>query len=358
MKTKLIYVLTCAPDATYIEQALMAIFSARHWNPDAHIVLMADDKTDALLTGKRGEILNYISEKIVVPFEDTSLSPMYRSRWIKTNVRELVRGDFLYIDCDTICCKSLAEIDSLECEIGAAPDNNTLFQNDIYKAETCKMVLPIGCDISNEKYYFSSGVIYCKDTKQTHRLFNLWHKYWQEGLENNIPIDQPSLAKADIELGRIIMPINDVYNYVLYTESPMLINASIIHITSKPKISFLFQSKMMAIVQKQGLLSWVKDLILHVHTTYLPFDYSIRRSSFAQRFQWIADISYAAKMYGMYVDHTYSEWHFKVSIVSFIKWLFTMHMYRIGAFLWLLWRQAIVDRTNPSRPNVCSKIDE
>ena len=65
MKTKLVYVLTCAPEATYIEQALMAVFSARHWNPDAHIVLIVDEKTDRLLIGNRGRILQYITEKIV-----------------------------------------------------------------------------------------------------------------------------------------------------------------------------------------------------------------------------------------------------------------------------------------------------
>lgn len=54
MKTKLVYVLTCAPDKNYIEQAHMAIWSARYHNPDATIVLIVDDKTDALLTGKRG----------------------------------------------------------------------------------------------------------------------------------------------------------------------------------------------------------------------------------------------------------------------------------------------------------------
>ena len=64
MVTKLVYVLTCSPEKHYIEQALIAVFSARHWNPDAYIVLLVDDKTDALLVGKRSELLDYVSEKI------------------------------------------------------------------------------------------------------------------------------------------------------------------------------------------------------------------------------------------------------------------------------------------------------
>ena len=119
MKTKLVYVLTCAPEATYIEQALISIWSARYHNPDAHIVLLVDDKTTQLLVGKRAELLEYITEKVVIPFEDTNATMMYRSRWIKTSVRQLIEGDFLFIDCDTIVAQSLADADNFDCEIGA-----------------------------------------------------------------------------------------------------------------------------------------------------------------------------------------------------------------------------------------------
>ena len=98
MQTKLVYVLTCTPEATYIEQALISIWSARYHNPDAHIVLLLDDKTNELLVGKRAEVLEYVTEKVVVPFEDANATMMCRSRWIKTQVRQLVKGDFLFID--------------------------------------------------------------------------------------------------------------------------------------------------------------------------------------------------------------------------------------------------------------------
>lgn len=354
MKTKLVYVLTCSPEATYIEQALLSIWSARYHNPSAYIVLIVDDKTETLLVDNRGEILKYISEKIVVPFDNESLTPMYRSRYIKTSVRDLISGDFLYIDCDTICCGSLSEVDDLGCEIGAVPDNNTLFQNDRYKAETCKLVSPIGCDISNEKYYFSSGVIYCKDTTKSRRLFELWHKEWLYGEQNkNIHIDQPSLAKADIAMNHFITPIDDKYNHVLYTEDVQIVHSTIIHITRRPKISFLFQSKVMDIVREQGLLSWVKELVLNVHTTYLPFDYALKYSSLRQRIGWISSIAYSAKIYGRYIDDGYSEWQLKVSIASMIKRLFSLCMYHIGAVLWIVWRYAIVRKNKNLYPNAC-----
>ena len=121
MNTKLVYVLTCAPDHYFIEQALLSVYTARYYNPDATIVLIVDDLTDKLLVGIRAEILEYISEKKVkiLPKE---MSMMQRSRWLKTSVRNIIDGDFLFIDCDTLIARSLLEIDTIPYELSAVLD--------------------------------------------------------------------------------------------------------------------------------------------------------------------------------------------------------------------------------------------
>lgn len=354
MKTKLVYVLTCAPEATYIEQALMAIWSARYHNPDAHIVLIVDDKTDVLLTGKRAEILNYISEKIVIPFEDESLTPMYRSRWIKTQVRELISGDFLFVDSDTICCRNLKEIDNFTCEIGAAADNNVLFTEDAFRDNTIQQAAPI-CDLSNEQYYFSSGVLFCQDTPAVHELFVLWHKYWRDGVDKGINIDQPAFAKANIEMGHIIQPIDDVYNCVLYTQNSYLADAVILHVSRFPQMSFLFKPNVLALIREKGITPWLSDLILHVHSTYLPYDYSIKHSSCAVRRGWVKDIAYAAKLYYRYIDTSFDEWSFKSGIAPFVKRCYQLHCFRLGSWIWLEYKRFQLRNKNNLRANICLK---
>lgn len=353
MKTKLVYVLTCAPEKDYIEQAHMALWSARHHNPDAHIVLVVDDATDALFVDKRAEVLSYISEMIVVPFEDAALSPMYRSRFIKTQVRELVKGDILFVDSDTICCRNLNEIDQFTCEVGAAGDNNMAFQEDAFKEETIGMVAPL-CDISKEEYYYSSGVVYSKDTPMAHKLFALWHRYWLEGTQKGINIDQPAFAKANIEMNHIIENIDDMYNCVLYTQNDYLGKAAILHISKFPQTSFLFKPMVLSIIREQGITSWLEDMILKVHATYLPYDYSIKHSSFMQRRNWIRSIAYAAREYGRYVDATYKEWEFKVGIQAVIKKLMRLHLYRTGIMIWLLYKRYQLRKKSNLRANVCA----
>lgn len=295
MKTKLVYVLTCEPEATYIEQALMAVWSARYWNPDAHIVLLTDNKTSALLHAgdARGEILQYISDEVVTSFDEDK-NMHYRSRWLKTKARELVKGDMLFIDCDTICCKSLESIDSFDCEVGAVPDSHlpiSEYNDDIFESiESRARVL--GWDIRREKYYFSSGVFYSKDIAETHELYRLWHITWIKGIEQGVFADQPSLAYANIQCGHIIKKIPDSYNHILYTEFPSYKEAYILHITAYRNPSILFENKTLENIKKNGLSdSRLRELVLNPSTSFRPFDYEILHSTFKQRLNWINSIT-------------------------------------------------------------------
>lgn len=289
MKTKLVYVLTCTPDKTYIEQALMSVFSARHRNPDSQIILITDDSTNQLLAGTRGEILDYISEKIVVPFPKNE-SMMYRSRFIKTQVRELVKGDFLFIDCDTIVCKLLADIDNWDIEVGAVYESHLKvneFCDALYQS-ALEPNLKIGVDLSKEEEYFSSGVLYVKDTPNTHRLYDLWHQNWLESQSIGVPIDQPSLCKANIQCNHIIKKIPDTYNTILFTRCGFTRNAHILHIAAFENPSFLFVEKTLIYIRENGLQNeWLKEIILNPCRSFKPFDINILHSNLIQRINWI-----------------------------------------------------------------------
>lgn len=309
MRTKLVYVLTCAPEATYIEQALVAVWSARHHNPDAHIMLMVDDKTDALLTGKRGEILNYISEKIVVPFEDESLTPMYRSRWIKTQVRQLIKGDFLFVDSDTICQRPLNDIDDFDYEVGAVLESHlpvSEFCDALHRsAQNANEI--IGVDIDVEQLYFSSGVLLVRDTKKTHKLYDLWHQFWKEGNDIGLKIDQPSLAKANREVGHIIKQIPDTYNCILFTRPIFIRDAHILHIAAYRNPSFLFTKQVLDYVRENGIGNkWLQKMILHPCATMMPFDYMIKHSSCKERRKWGKELAEAWSGYGNVIDSHYA----------------------------------------------------
>ena len=357
MKTKLVYVLTCEPEDTYIEQALMAVWSARYWNPDAHIVLLTDNKTSALLHAgdARGEILQYISEEVVTTFDEDK-NMHYRSRWLKTKARELVKGDMLFIDCDTICCKSLESVDSFDCEVGAVPDSHlpiSEYNDDMFENVEAQARI-LGWDIRGEKYYFNSGVMFSKNTPKTQQLYSKWHMYWIEGYNNHgIKADQPALAKANIDCNHIISNFGNEYNNLLYTQNITLRNSFILHIWSFNNSSLLFSNRVLKIINSIGLAKWIKECIINIHSTYLPFDTQLKNSTFRERLDWLREVSSFAKTYHNCVDKYFNDWHFNTRLSNIVKWLLCKNFYKSAIMIWMISRLYTISNKK-IKQNICS----
>ena len=358
MKTKLVYVLTCTTEGNYIEQALLAIWSARHHNPSAQILLFVDDITDGVISEGRDEVLKYVSEKIVIPFE-ADKTMLYRSRWIKTSVRRLVDGDFLFVDCDTITTRSLEEIDSLSCTMGAVPDSHLPvheFGKALMKSSKVK-VAPVGIDLDAEEYYFSSGVLYVKDTPETHALYETWHAVWQEGEEKGVNIDQPSLAKANIEAGHLIERIDDRFNCVIYTQPDFAKDASILHFTAFMNPSWLFSKSFLSIIRREWIKEWMIPFILDPVSTYIPFRYSVSRMSFKGLIGSIRTMSRGAKAYSRNVDASFSDMKSSDRWQKKAKDFYGKRLFFLGSAVCLLptWISVRRKHSNPPAPNICAK---
>ena len=311
MKTKLVYVLTCAPEATYIEQALMAVWSARYHNPDAHIVLMTDNLTSALLhsDAKRGEILRYITEEMVIPFEDT-FDMHYRSRWLKSHVRELNKGDLIYIDCDTICAASLAELDKMDALMAMVPDEHLPvreYPKDTVLAPIIEKTLKLGYDVSKEEWYFNGGVAYAKDYPDVRKLWATWHDEWEKGIQKGIKIDQPSLGKANLMCNHIIERLPDVYNTLIYMNPVFAKDGKILHFWNFRNKSFLFAKPFLLYLRENGLTEYAKACILKPMKSVLPFDNILTRSSLWDFFRYAKQIRQQRALYAANVDATFAD---------------------------------------------------
>lgn len=358
MKTKLVYVLTCAPEKHYIEQALISVFSARYWNPDAHIVLIVDDMTDHLLVDERSELLQYISEKIVVPFDDSELSPVYRSRWIKTSVRQFVNGRYLFIDCDTIVVCSLEMVDQMEIEVGAVPDSLIPVKDyckGMYNPVEDRATI-VGYDLTKEEYYYNSGVMLIGEREQSYNLYNLWHSYWLKFAEKGLLADQPTLARANIEMNHLISPMDLRYNCIVYTQNSFTREAKILHISSYRNPSFIFSDKVLRYVRENGLNNeWLVATILNPCSTFLPFDYDVLNSNSKQRKKWKKEIALSSKGYGQYIDSSFEDFPMQSRFRWIVVALLRNKCYRLGAGVWMFWKRTNVLRKRDIKDNVCRK---
>ena len=211
MKTAVVYSVISDESDIFLEQTMISMYSLRLYNPNATIILVVDSQTYSTFNCCRSQVLEYISEvKIVdVPIE---LSKKQKSRFIKTNLRQYIVGDFLFIDSDTIITDSLEEIDTFNYSIAAVKDRHLNLGMHRYKDDICKCARIINWDINIEENYYNSGVFYVKDTDFVHNFYRLWHDIWLEGHEKGLDIDQPSLGKTNFLLGNVIQELDGIWN--------------------------------------------------------------------------------------------------------------------------------------------------
>jgi len=212
MKTKIVLSVVSGEYDIYLAQALIAVYTARKHNPFTEIVLVVDNDTVKVINEKLPKIKEFLSD-IIVADVPIGMSKMLRSRYLKTTLRKIIKGDYLFVDTDTVIVGDLSSIDHLDADIAAVLDRHTSVSLHVCRNQIIKQVSL--CSL-NEKdlrdMYFNSGVMYVKDTPIAHLLYEKWHESWSKSWRLNKGIDQPSLALANKLCGYPIVELNGIWN--------------------------------------------------------------------------------------------------------------------------------------------------
>jgi hypothetical protein len=258
---KFVYVLASSKNDTYYEQFLLSVTSLRLHNPSTYIIVIVESNTKKNLVSNRLNYKHIISEEIVISPLNI-LSQKETSRWIKTSLFNYVKGNFIFIDCDTIITENLVyNFPSFEF-IGAILDTHVPLSVHHLKNDFLKQKVLSG--FSNQFYcnnYFNSGVVFCKDTERTRAFFNLWHKLWIESNKNGVSADQPSFNQASYEMKNIITELNGEWNcQISHNGLPYLSIAKIIHYYATSLISFkpafrLASTEILSFIKRTGEIS-------------------------------------------------------------------------------------------------------
>ena len=123
-----VYTLTSTQNDDYYEQFLLSAASLKLLMPNADVILICDSKTKETLVGKRCEYEKIVSKTITVDAPG-DLSQIEVSRWIRTSMRRLVQGDFLFLDGDTIVTGGLSSIFDCGINFGACLDKHFLISS-------------------------------------------------------------------------------------------------------------------------------------------------------------------------------------------------------------------------------------
>lgn len=232
MRTKLVYVLASTENDLFYEQCLISVFSAKLYSPNIKIVLVVDNKTQSTLKGNRKEITDYVDDIIVKDFpKETSM--FMRSRIMKVGLRSLIKGDYLYVDCDTLIVNTLESIDSISGSVAAVLDGHVKLKNHPIYTLFKKQCDTIGFDLSHTEDYFNGGVVFAKDDEVSHNLYSLWHNNYLSGISYDICMDQPSFNKSVYENNYRIVELPGEWNCQVRFGAKYTASANILHFCSK-----------------------------------------------------------------------------------------------------------------------------
>jgi hypothetical protein len=213
--------------------------SLRLYNPNAYIGLLVDDKTVETFMGCRGGIKT-LADEITVEHFDKRMSNLNRSRWLKTSMRNLVEGDFLFIDGDTLVCDALDGIEQSDYELAAVLDQHTILPKSTHYVISQNLLKNLLNDsvFYNYEKYFNSGVLFVRDTSHNRQFFANWHDNWKTSVEQKINIDQPSLALTNYQLGFPIKELDGEWNCQIWHGASYFHSAKILHYFASEKCRY------------------------------------------------------------------------------------------------------------------------
>jgi len=224
---KVVYVLVCSREDHYYEQFLLSLCSLRAHNPDLPVEVVTDPVSHAYLTEKSESLLDGVVFTVAeTPGGDGSL---YKSRYLKTSLLPIVKGDFLFLDTDTLVCEPIDDVDLIEADIAAAISMNG--QRRILNDRKRDFLASGGFGSFSKGPYYNSGVLLVRDTEVSRSLFDSWHKGWLKSIVSGVPFDQPALFAADYEKGFIIKELAPVWNCLVTKDAGLhyFKRAKIIH---------------------------------------------------------------------------------------------------------------------------------
>ena len=187
---KVVYCLTSSGGDLYEAMTRVSLATVRLTNPTARIEIACDQQTYQALHCTGSQLLREADAVHGFPTPDGS--PTFRNRFVKTQLRLLLSGPFLFLDSDTVVRKPLTPLLNLQADIAAAPNHSADTLAEQIWSEDQANLDTMGWQVLEP--YVNGGVIWYADTLAAHRFAEAWHRNWLANVERTARYrDQPAL---------------------------------------------------------------------------------------------------------------------------------------------------------------------
>ena len=157
----------------------VSLATVRQSNPTAHIEIACDHHTYQALQITGSQLLG--EADAVRGFPTPEGTPTFRNRFVKTQLRLLLSGAFLFLDSDTVVRKPLSPLLNLHADIAAAPNHSADTLAEQIWSEDQANLDTMGWQVCEP--YLNAGVIWYADTPAAHRFAEAWHRNWLANVE-------------------------------------------------------------------------------------------------------------------------------------------------------------------------------
>lgn len=273
MKTSIVYTLISSEKDYFLEELWVSLYSLRQFHPEVTVNVLVDEPTKKYVE-RFPELCAMITNIVVVPVPE-NYNAKQRSRVIKTTVRNVIDGAYLFIDTDTVICKPLDDIDNLTCDIAAVPEEH-LQLKDLTFSPVNGIKNVFGVDISDSKFWFNSGVMFVADTDAARKLYHDWNKKWEFScFQKGQSQDQPALSVANKENNMLISELPGIYNSQVAMSLKYFADAAIVHwwhmsfIENQDYSPFFSLQIYKDVKTAKGLTADIKELIMHCKQSFV-----------------------------------------------------------------------------------------
>jgi len=210
----------------YADMAAVAALTVRRLHRQARIILVTDEPT-AFAIEHGNHALGEIVTEIVVHATGAH-APSISSRYLRTVLRQLVHGDYLYLDADAIAVRPLDHGWPSGADLAMARDRNRRGITPLALPKIEKLRENLGWKFRMDRY-LNAGVMFVRDTPAAHAFYTEWHRRWKEALSLGIWQDQFSLNSASSADIATIAILRDRDNWVTHSTAMLRGRARIFH---------------------------------------------------------------------------------------------------------------------------------
>ncbi len=205
-KPRVVYCLTSDGEDLYAAMTQVSAATLRATNPQVDVRVVLDPASAAALRRQRHGLLELLDglEERPVP---EGLSATARNRWLKTQLRLLLEGPFLFLDSDTVVREPIAGLipsggagphDPEGFDLAAAANNSRDTAAEQIWEEDRQALDALGWSVGST--YCNGGVLGYADTAAARQFASTWHRLWWQGVEAlGRPRDQPALNAAILQ---------------------------------------------------------------------------------------------------------------------------------------------------------------